>query len=48
MVIVEKADGRALLQNFQSFLFDADGVIWLGDKPIDGAPQFLLYLVNQG
>ncbi|CAI4229187.1 unnamed protein product [Auanema sp. JU1783] len=32
----------------ETFLFDADGVLWTGDKPIAGAVEFISSLLAQG
>ncbi|VDM40958.1 unnamed protein product [Toxocara canis] len=40
--------GRELIERFDAFLFDADGVLWLGGKPINGSVAFLRSLVNKG
>ncbi|OMP05193.1 2-phosphoglycolate phosphatase, eukaryotic [Corchorus capsularis] len=39
---------RALLDSVDAFLFDCDGVIWKGDKLIDGVPQTLDLLRSKG
>uniref|UniRef100_A0A0N5AI76 4-nitrophenylphosphatase n=1 Tax=Syphacia muris TaxID=451379 RepID=A0A0N5AI76_9BILA len=45
---VEGATGLHLLNNFDFFLFDADGVLWLGDNPLAGTVEFLKCLVEKG
>uniref|UniRef100_A0A2P2M9N1 Phosphoglycolate phosphatase n=1 Tax=Rhizophora mucronata TaxID=61149 RepID=A0A2P2M9N1_RHIMU len=35
---------RALFDSVKAFLFDCDGVIWKGDKLVDGVPQTLEFL----
>ncbi|MBA0627546.1 hypothetical protein Godav_005045 [Gossypium davidsonii] len=42
------ASARALLDSVDAFLFDCDGVIWKGDKLIDGVPQTLDMLRSKG
>ncbi|MBA0778823.1 hypothetical protein Gotri_006638 [Gossypium trilobum] len=42
------ANARALLDSVDAFLFDCDGVIWKGDKLIDGVPQTLDMLRSKG
>ncbi|VDK83439.1 unnamed protein product [Cylicostephanus goldi] len=37
---------RNLLPETDTFIFDADGVLWLGDDVIPGAPQLLDFLVK--
>jgi len=37
-----------MLESFDNFLFDADGVLWLGNSPIPGAIDFLNMLVSVG
>ncbi|XWS18079.1 hypothetical protein CRYUN_Cryun32bG0011000 [Craigia yunnanensis] len=39
---------RALLDSVDAFLFDCDGVIWKGDKLIDGVPKTLDMLRSKG
>ncbi|CAG9529588.1 unnamed protein product [Cercopithifilaria johnstoni] len=45
---VQQADGHQLINSFDSFLFDADGVLWLGDTPLPGAADFLRHLISAG
>lgn len=42
------AKGTDLVRKHDAFLFDADGVLWLGDCALEGAVQFLSYLVDHG
>ena len=35
-----------LLKEIDTFIFDADGVLWLGEDKIDGSPQLLDYLLR--
>uniref|UniRef100_A0A0N5AQ46 Phosphoglycolate phosphatase n=1 Tax=Syphacia muris TaxID=451379 RepID=A0A0N5AQ46_9BILA len=37
-----------LLSNVNAFIFDADGVLWLGDTVIPGSPQFIEHLLSKG
>ncbi|KAF5191595.1 Phosphoglycolate phosphatase [Thalictrum thalictroides] len=39
---------KPLLESIEAFLFDCDGVIWKGDKLIEGVPQTLELLRSQG
>lgn len=48
MSVVESVLGHQLFEQFDAFLFDADGVLWLGGKPINGAIDYLRYLVDKG
>ncbi|GJP41983.1 hypothetical protein CLOM_g1585 [Closterium sp. NIES-68] len=41
-------DARALIDSVETFLFDCDGVIWKGDKLIDGVPETLDMLRAMG
>ncbi|XAR65771.1 Phosphoglycolate phosphatase [Bertholletia excelsa] len=41
-------DARDLLDSVDAFLFDCDGVIWKGDKLIDGVPETLEMLRSKG
>ncbi|VDD94299.1 unnamed protein product, partial [Enterobius vermicularis] len=36
-----------LLVNVDAFIFDADGVLWLGNTPIPGSPEFIKYLLSK-
>lgn len=40
--------GTELLANYDTFLFDADGVLWLADTVIDGAVTALHKLIQAG
>lgn len=42
------ADATHLLNSVDAFLFDCDGVIWMGDKLIDGVSQTLDFLRSHG
>ncbi|EOY29018.1 2-phosphoglycolate phosphatase 2 isoform 3 [Theobroma cacao] len=46
--LLSGASVRALLDSVDAFLFDCDGVIWKGDKLIDGVPQTLEKLRSKG
>lgn len=35
-----------LLSNFDTFVFDADGVLWTGDIPIPGAAEWINTLLD--
>uniref|UniRef100_A0AC34F7Y1 Phosphoglycolate phosphatase n=1 Tax=Panagrolaimus sp. ES5 TaxID=591445 RepID=A0AC34F7Y1_9BILA len=35
-----------LLKEIDTFIFDADGVLWLGEDRIEGSPEFLDYLLR--
>ena len=39
---------RALIESVDCFIFDCDGVIWKGDKLIEGVPETLDFLREQG
>eukprot|EP00850_Spirogloea_muscicola_P012554 SM000081S22688 [mRNA] locus=s81:586503:589952:- [translate_table: standard] len=41
-------DAKALIDSVETFLFDCDGVIWKGDKLIEGVPETLDFLRSQG
>uniref|UniRef100_A0A915CWU1 Phosphoglycolate phosphatase n=1 Tax=Ditylenchus dipsaci TaxID=166011 RepID=A0A915CWU1_9BILA len=38
----------SLLKDIDTFIFDADGVLWLGEDAIEGSPQFLEHLLKLG
>ncbi|XVF28079.1 hypothetical protein REPUB_Repub14bG0164500 [Reevesia pubescens] len=46
--LLDGVNVRALLDSVDAFLFDCDGVIWKGDKLIDGVPQTLDMLRSKG
>lgn len=46
MDIVASVTGKELLAHFKFFLFDADGVLWLGGKTLPGAVQFIHHLLT--
>lgn len=37
---------KKVLPEIDTFIFDADGVLWLGEDAIVGSPQFVDYLLN--
>ncbi|CAI0376573.1 unnamed protein product [Linum tenue] len=41
-------DADALIDSVETFIFDCDGVIWKGDKLIDGVPETLDMLRSRG
>ncbi|KAF9233830.1 HAD-like domain-containing protein [Melanogaster broomeanus] len=43
-----KADYEALLDKYDTWMFDCDGVLWHGDRPIDGAVEVLDILRKRG
>ena len=38
---------EALLDKYDTWLFDCDGVLWNGDKPVEGAREVLEMLRRQ-
>ncbi|CAJ0586047.1 unnamed protein product, partial [Mesorhabditis spiculigera] len=42
------SNATRLLRDVDTYIFDGDGVLWLGDEPIPGAPEFLHNLFLQG
>ncbi|XP_047308023.1 phosphoglycolate phosphatase 2 [Impatiens glandulifera] len=46
--LLSLGSARDLFDSVDAFLFDCDGVIWKGDKLIDGVPQTLEMLRSQG
>ncbi len=40
-------DKKALLDKVSAFILDCDGVVWRGDKVIDGVPETLDWLRAQ-
>lgn len=38
---------KALVDKFDTWLFDCDGVLWNGDAPVDGAKEVLEMLRKQ-
>lgn len=38
---------EALLDKYDTWLFDCDGVLWNGDRPVDGAKEVLETLRRQ-
>lgn len=43
-----KADYQALLDKYDTWLFDCDGVLWEGTRLIPGAKEVLAYLRKIG
>ncbi|KAI6186715.1 Phosphoglycolate/pyridoxal phosphate phosphatase family protein [Aphelenchoides besseyi] len=39
---------RPLMDKFTTFVFDCDGVLWLGQNKIEGSPQFIDMLLDAG
>ncbi|KAK9267449.1 hypothetical protein L1049_009875 [Liquidambar formosana] len=46
--LLSPQNARDLFDSVDAFLFDCDGVIWKGDKLIDGVPQTLEMLRSKG
>ncbi|CAN6690320.1 unnamed protein product [Malus baccata var. baccata] len=46
--LLSRQNANQLLDSIEAFLFDCDGVIWKGDKLIDGVPQTLHFLRSKG
>jgi hypothetical protein len=47
---LEKGAGdqyEALVDKYDTWLFDCDGVLWNGDRPVDGAKEVLEMLRRQ-
>lgn len=47
-VLSSPAEYETLLSNYDTWLFDCDGVLWRGDQVIDGAIQALSILRQRG
>ncbi|CAD6260447.1 unnamed protein product [Miscanthus lutarioriparius] len=47
-VAAKLEDADALIDSVETFIFDCDGVIWKGDKLIDGVPETLDLLRSKG
>ena len=43
-----KEDYESLLDKYDTWMFDCDGVLWHGDRPIDGAVEVLDILRKRG
>ena len=41
-------DYESLLSNYDTWMFDCDGVLWHGDRPIEGAVEVLDMLRKRG
>uniref|UniRef100_A0A7E4ZRU0 4-nitrophenylphosphatase n=2 Tax=Panagrellus redivivus TaxID=6233 RepID=A0A7E4ZRU0_PANRE len=39
---------RKVLRDIDTFIFDADGVLWLGEDVMPGSPDFLDHLIKLG
>ncbi|TKR59923.1 hypothetical protein L596_029530 [Steinernema carpocapsae] len=48
MSSVTRAVRSSLFSLYDTFIFDADGVLWLGNDAIQGSPEFFNQLVDQG
>ncbi|KAK0426701.1 hypothetical protein QR680_009855 [Steinernema hermaphroditum] len=48
MSSVKRAVRSSLLALYDTFIFDADGVLWLGGDAIPGSPEFVNQLVDAG
>mmetsp|Transcript_139322 Transcript_139322/g.242225 ORF Transcript_139322/g.242225 Transcript_139322/m.242225 type:complete len:307 (-) Transcript_139322:204-1124(-) len=46
--LMTRAETRALLDQTDVFIFDCDGVIWTGDRLIEGVPETLQMLRDSG
>lgn len=45
--LVSKEEYSRLLQDYDTWLFDCDGVLWHGDNLVEGAVEVLSYLRSQ-
>ena len=45
--LASKADYESLLSSYDTWMFDCDGVLWHGDRLIEGAIDVLKYLRSQ-
>lgn len=45
---LDSSSFESLLPDIDAFIFDADGVLWLGNIVIPGSPEFLEYLISKG
>uniref|UniRef100_A0A7E4UWN1 Phosphoglycolate phosphatase n=1 Tax=Panagrellus redivivus TaxID=6233 RepID=A0A7E4UWN1_PANRE len=43
---VDSESFRHVLKDIDTFIFDADGVLWLGEEVMPGSPDFIDYLLN--
>ncbi|KAK6456692.1 p-Nitrophenyl phosphatase [Scheffersomyces xylosifermentans] len=48
VLVSDKAHAEALLEKYDNFLFDCDGVIWLDEKLIPGVLKTIEYLESKG
>ena len=46
--VSSKEDYESLLDKYDTWMFDCDGVLWHGDRPIDGAVEVLDILRKRG
>ena len=46
--LASKEDYVSLLDKYDTWMFDCDGVLWQGDRPIDGAVEVLDMLRKRG
>uniref|UniRef100_A0A0N4ZP78 4-nitrophenylphosphatase n=1 Tax=Parastrongyloides trichosuri TaxID=131310 RepID=A0A0N4ZP78_PARTI len=44
--MISKLELNYMLHSYDNFLFDADGVLWLGNNPIPGAIDFINLLIS--
>ena len=47
-MIESSADASALLDNHDTFVFDCDGVLWVGNDPVPGAVECVQGLMHRG
>ncbi|CAJ0572510.1 unnamed protein product, partial [Mesorhabditis spiculigera] len=45
---IDAAAFESILREIETFIFDADGVLWLGDEAIPGSADFVRYLHMKG
>lgn len=45
--LVSRADYEALISTYDTWMFDCDGVLWHGDRLIEGAVDVLSHLRSQ-
>ena len=39
---------KSIIDEIKTFVFDCDGVLWVGNKPIEGAVKFVNELKKRG
>ena len=44
----DRADYAELIEKYDTFLFDCDGVLWNGEQVIQGAAEVMAYLRSKG